>query len=155
MTGEVIVSIILGAIASIFSGLFGYLRAKNRIESEDKSKERESFLNERELLAEQQAEFQNNMLTQINNLRDSLLLEQKRNLKLQEQVNDYKRKYESLEQDWMDKYDHLESGWSEKYEKLNEFWREKYDELEKENKSLLQRVQELEKFNKTDENGAK
>lgn len=135
MTDEVIISIIVGAIVSIFSAWVGFLRAKTKIDQDGKIKEREAMLFEREQLAEQQNEFQNNMITQINNLRDSLLVEQKRNLKLQEQVNDYKRKYENLEQDW-----------EEKYEKLNELWKEKYETLEKENRNLLQRIQELEKY---------
>lgn len=128
------ITVVVGAVVSVASAWFGYLGAKAKLSKDFKVSERESFLKEREQLATQQSQFQQKMVDQFHQLREMLLVEQKRNLKLEDTVAE-----------WEDKYKELEEEWEEKYNILDRTWKEKYKVLEEENHKLQERVNELEK----------
>lgn len=114
---------IVGALASIITGFFGFLIAKRRSDSQLLVQRQAQLAKEQDKFMERQNEMNDELREEMRILKESFLLEQKRNIALEQKLKD----------------------WEDKYYALDLEWRAKYLTLEEENRGLVSRINELEK----------
>jgi len=110
-------------VTSLITGFYGYLVAKKRIDNQLIVQRQAQLAKEQDKFMERQNEMNDELREELRILKESFLLEQKRNVALEQKLEEWEKKYYALDAEW----------------------KAKYQALEEENKGLIIRINELER----------
>jgi chromosome segregation ATPase len=98
-----LIPILPSIVAPFITGLFGYLAARNKAKKDIEKTQEETFVERQKLLAEEQQkfleeqnQFRQEMREELRRVKDALLIEQRRNLALEDEIREWKQKYNAL-----------------------------------------------------------